>query len=348
MAKITMKDVAKHANVSIATVSNVLNNISNKTTEATRIKVMASVKELHYKTGISARSLSIDPSNLIGLILPEIYENSTSGSILKGNPFYSELISGIEYQSRILGYDLIMSCKSSVDHIKALVEKHLIDGIAIVGDYPESFWKELLTLTIPTVLVDNKKKSKAGVYNIGINDELGAYLATKHLIALGHEKIALGSGPVDESEANERRLAGYRMALKEGGLDYAQCPIITEEVSYRGGVLVGHKLLKDYRDVTAIFAVSDVMALGIIKTMSQFGQKIPEDLSVVGFDNLSMCQYVTPSLTTIHQDIYKKGIEVANVLIQTIEGKKQSESQVLPVELIVRDTTKRRFNEKQS
>jgi LacI family transcriptional regulator len=340
MGKITMKDVAKHAGVSVATVSNVINNISNKTTEATKQKVLSSVKELNYKMDMTARSLSIGKSNLIGIFIPEVYENSAPSSLLKTNPFYSEIISGIEYEARMLGYDILISCIHSIDHALELVNKRMLDGLAILGTYDTRFWEDIKLVSVPIVLIDNYKYEAVGVNNVGIDDELGAYLATKHLTTLGHKHIAFATSEVGVSEVNEKRFIGFKRAIKEAKLDPTACPVIVEAVSFKGGITIGHRLLKDHMEVTAVFAIADIMALGIIKIMHQFGRKIPEDLSIIGFDDLSICEYTFPALTTIRQDIYKKGVEVARLLIKKIDGELGLKSQELPVELIVRETTK--------
>jgi len=340
MAKTTMKDVAKYAGVSVATVSNVLNNITNKTTEATRQKVLASVKELNYKMDMTARTLSIGKSNLIGIFLPQVYENSMPSSVLKGNPFYSEIISGIEYEARMLGYDILISCIESSDHAQELIDKRMLDGIAVLGIHNDGFWRDLRNAAVPIVLIDSYKSDEIGINNVGIDDVLGAYLATKHLITLGHTNIAFGTGNIGQDEVNEQRHIGFRKAIKEAGLNINECPVIQEDVSFRGGITVGHKLLKDHTNVTAVFAAADIMALGIIKIMHQFGKRIPDDLSVIGFDDLSICEYTFPALTTIRQDIYKKGIEVARLLIKKVDKEEGVHSQTLPVELIVRETTK--------
>lgn len=340
MAKTTMKDVAKYTGVSVATVSNVLNNITNKTTEATRQKVLAGVKELNYKVDMTVRSLSMGKSNLIGLFLPEVFENSMPGSVLKENPFYSEIVSGIEYEARLLGYDLLISCISTSDHILELIDKRMLDGIAILGSHDDRFWLALQRADVPIVLIDSYNYKKLGLINIGIDDELGAYLATKHLLTLGHKKIALATGVNGVNDVTERRHTGFRRAIKEADLLIIDCPVLHEALSFRGGITAGHKLLKNHTDVTAVFATADIMALGIIKIMNQFGKKIPDDLSVIGFDDLNIGNYTDPALTTIRQDIYRKGIEVARVLVKKVDKEIGVESQTLPLELVVRDTTK--------
>jgi LacI family transcriptional regulator len=240
----------------------------------------------------------------------------------------------------MLGYDILISCIKSSDHALELVNKRMLDGLAILGTYDDRFWKEIVTVDVPIVLIDNYQYEAAGVNNVGIDDQLGAYLATKHLITLGHKRIAFGTGEIGVAEVNEQRYIGFRRAIKEADLDPAQCPVIVEDVSFRGGITIGHKLLKDHTHVTAIFATADIMALGIIKIMNQFGKRIPDDLSVIGFDDLSICEYTFPALTTIRQDIYKKGVEVARLLIKKVDGEMGVKSQKLPVELIVRETTK--------
>lgn len=343
MAKVTMKDVANHAGVSVATVSNVLNNVPNKTTEDTRTKVLQSVKDMHYRMDMTARSLSMGKSNLLGIFLPELFENSMPSSLLKSNPFYSELISGIEYEARMLGYDLLISCVKSSEHVHELINKRMLDGIIVLGDFEKQFWHDLETVDVPVVLIDSYIDDKESMINIGIDDEMGAYLAVKHLLTLGHRRIAFANFNSDTSEVGLRRYKGFRRALSEEGVPYNECPVIHADISFKGGIAAGHQLLKDHGQVTAVFAAADIMALGIIKIMNQFGKRIPEDLSVVGFDDLSICEYTFPALTTIRQDVYRKGVEVAKVIVRKIDRDDKVTSQVLPVELIIRETTKARF-----
>ena len=338
MAKVTMKDVAKRAGVSVATVSNVLNNIDNKSNEATRIKVLKAVKDLDYQMDMTARSLSMGKSKLLGIFLPEVFSMGRPSSVLKDNPFFGEIVSGIEYEARMNGYDVMITCVKSDEHAKELIHKRMLDGVTLLGMHDEKFWNSLKSMSIPSVLIDSYCYEKFGFCNVGTEDEQGAYLATKHLLALNHRNIALVTGNSKESEVNYHRYLGFKRAIRENGVDEALCPIIEENLNFEGGIMAGNKLLC-YNNVTAAFAVADIMALGIIKLMRQIGKSVPKDLSIIGFDDLSVCNYSFPGLTTIRQDIYRKGMEVAKLLINKINGKETEAGVTVPVELVLRETT---------
>lgn len=343
MAKVTMRDVAKYAGVSVATVSNVLNHNDHKTTEATRNKVFSAVKKLNYRMDMTARTLSKGKSNLIGIFMPQVYENNIPGTILKENPYYSEIISGIEYSARMLGYDILIACIGSAEQAIELTHKRMLDGVAILGGYEEDFWDKVYTLEVPIVTIDSYDHERKDVINVGIDDEFGAYLATKHLLSLGHTNIAIGTAILDYSPVNQQRYKGFVSALTQEGIDIKNCPVIEEEVSIKGGINIGYRLIKDHKDVTAIFIVADIMAYGVIKTLHQFGKNVPDDISIIGFDDLSFSNYTIPALTTVRQDIYTKGVETSKLLIGCIEGNVEiPNSLVLPVSVVIRETTKQR------
>jgi LacI family transcriptional regulator len=336
--KVTMKDVAKRAGVSVATVSNILNNVENKAKEVTQKKVFRAARELIYEIDMTARYLSTGRSYLIGIFLPEVYETGEPSSVLKDNPFFSEIIGGIEYTARMKEYDIVVTCIKVSDHVKELATKRNLDGIAVLGNYREDFWEELKTLDIPKVLIDSYHYDEKEYCNVGIDDELGAYLATKHLIAMNHRNIALVTGGTDESEVNLYRYRGFIKAITEAAIPPEQCPIVLKEVNFKGGVAAAQNIIYTYPEVTAAFAVADILALGMIKLYHQIGKSVPGDLSLVGFDDLSICQYTFPGLTTVRQNINRKGMEVASVLIQKINGDSEDCNITLPVELVLRQT----------
>lgn len=336
--KVTMKDVAKRAGVSVATVSNILNNVENKAKEVTQRKVFKAAKELNYEMDMTARYLSTGKSHLIGIFLPEVYDLGGPSSVLKDNPFFSEIISGIEYAARMNGYDIVVTCIKASEHVKELVTKRTLDGIAVLGNFKPQFWEELKTLDIPKVLIDSYQYDSQEYCNVGIDDEKGAYLATKHLIAMNHRDIAIVTGRFEESDVNHYRYQGFLRALTEEKIQLEQCPVIYTDVNFKGGVAAAQSILYSYPNVTAAFAVADILALGIIKLYHQIGKSIPRDLSLVGFDDLSICQYTFPGLSTVRQDINKKGMEVANLLIHKINGDRDLSNVILPVELVLRQT----------
>jgi LacI family transcriptional regulator len=336
--KVTMKDVAKRAGVSVATVSNILNNIENKAKETTQRKVFKAAKELNYQMDMTARFLSMGKSKLIGIFLPEVYEIGEPSSVLKDNPFFSEIISGIEYAARMNGYDIVVSCIKVSEHVKELVQKRTLDGIVVLGNFNTEFWEQLKSLDIPKVLIDSYHYDNKEFGNVGIDDEQGAYLATKHLINMNHREIALVTGKIEESEVNYYRYLGFKRAITEGNLSEEKCPVILTDVNFKGGISAAHAILNSNPNVTAAFAVADILALGIIKLYHMIGKSIPRDLSLIGFDDLSICQYTFPGLTTIRQDINRKGVEVANMLIHMIIGDSDISNVQLPVELVLRQT----------
>ncbi len=339
--KVTIKDVAKLSGVSIATVSNVLNNVNNRASEATKQKVMNAIKELDYKMDFNARSLSSRKSNMIGIMLPITQEGDVSTTLLTNNPFYGEFINGVELSARERGYDiLIMGVYKSYSCREWIIKRNL-DGIIFLGMYPQNLYDEMKTLEVPVVLIDTYEAYTSQFHNIGIDDEDAGYKATKYLLEIGHKNIAFVSGSIDKSIINLKRFNGYKRALNEFGVQLNPKYVIETTVGFDGGKEAGERILRRKIDVTAIFSVADIMAMGLIKVFTKVGKKVPEDFSVIGFDDLKICDYTTPGLTTIRQNIFKKGKVAAKVLIEDIEGiNKKPQSIHIPTELVIRESTK--------
>lgn len=339
--KITIRDIAKRANVSVATVSNVINNI-NKVSDETREKILKIIEELEYQPDFTARSLSNRKSNLIGIILPLIEEDSNQSTLLRDNPFYSEFISGVEYEARKHGYDVLITGIAKNQSCKEWVDKRNLDGLIFLGIYPEILYQEMQKLNIPIVLIDSDKAHSYGFYNISIDDVLGGYIATKHLLSLGHTKIALATGSLEDSNVNFNRYIGYKKALEEHNIDVSDDLIFIDNISFDGGYKLGNEILKSNKNITAIFSVADIVAYGIMKCFHDNKIKIPDDYSIVGFDNLKVGEFVYPPLTTINQNIFQKGIVAVDTIINHIENKEAFNKNIeLPIELIVKNSTKK-------
>lgn len=339
--KTTIKDVAMHSGVSTATVSNVLNNINNRVSEETKKKVLDSVKELNYKMDFNARSLAGRNSNIIGVMLPITEDQDMSSTLLTNNPFYSEFINGIEFVARQNGYDILITGVSKEYSCREWVIKRNLDGLIFLGMYPEKLYNEIVDLDIPVVLTDTYEDYTTRFHSIGIDDKQGAYLATKYLLELGHRKIAFVTGDIFSSGVNLKRFNGYEKALKEYNIPLDHKNIVQTTVGFDGGVEAAQKIIKQSLDVTAVFAVADIMAFGVIKHFNQNSIKVPDEISVIGFDDLKMCEYMFPALTTVKQDIFRKGSTAVKVLIDDIECiNKEKQNIILPVKLIERESTK--------
>jgi len=339
MKRVTVKDIAKAVGVSQAVVSYVLNGKEYKVSKETVSKVKAAIKELNYIPNLTARSLVKNKSQLVGVIIPQTEETA---QLLLTNPFYSEIIGGIESKLRESGYHMLLSgVDKGKSYLDTSVQRNL-DGAIIMGIYQEQFYDELKQAQIPIVLIDSYISDNY-FYRVGIDDEYGGYLATKYLIEHGHRDIALVTGSIKKDGVIEKRFLGYKRALREEGIFYNPDYVFEGWVSYEYGYIAGKTIAQKYKNVSAVFACADLMALGAIRSLTENGLNIPEDISVIGFDNISVLKYSLPPLTTVGQDIVAKGIKAAEVLIDLIEGREHSESKekTLPLRIVERETVKR-------
>lgn len=338
---INIKDVAEKANVSIATVSNVINKkgrVSKKTIE----KVEKVIDELGYIPSISARNLKTRKSHLIGVVVPTM-----SPGRLQDNPFYWDLVSGIEEGARDNRFHVILLGIDESDDDLSFIRKRQLDGLIVVGGHDDSTTiQQILTLDIPCVFMDSYL-SDPEIYQVCIDDRSGAYQATKHLLELGHETIAVLLGDIKLDEIMKygvlhERLLGYKSALFEKGIAYEKDLILQYPTSMEGGYQAAKKLAKKEK-ITAVFSFSDVSAMGLLRGFHELGIRVPDDISVIGFDDVFISEYTIPPLTTVRQDIVEKGQMAVNLLLDQLEetNKYSYRKVILPVNLKIRNTTQR-------
>jgi LacI family transcriptional regulator len=330
---VTIKDVAKHANVSIATVSHVIND-TRFVADETKNKVLSSMEELNYKPNAVARSLRKKESLIIGMVLPD-----------NTNPYFAEMAWSIELASRNQGYSVIL-CNSDGDikkekfYINLLIEKQ-VDGVILVsaGESTENFLL-LRESKIPTVMVD-RDSPNVNTDSVQIDNAACGEMATTHLIELGHERIACITGPREVTPSFDR-LTGYKNAIKSHGSALSEAYIIRGDFKPHGGYLAAKKLMKLEHPPTAIFACNDLMAYGVIHAIAEAGFNVPQDFSLVGFDDIYLSTYINPPLTTIRQPRLEMGKEAVSTLITRIKNDvNYSRSVVLSAELIVRSSTRK-------
>ncbi|WP_377914077.1 LacI family DNA-binding transcriptional regulator [Bacillus songklensis] len=337
--KVTIRDVAKYAGVSPATVSYVINDVK-KVSDETKDRVSQAIKDLNYQPDFTAISLSKKKSNMLGVMIPLV--GDSLAPIFKENHYYSELISGIEYVSRKNGYDFLISGIGKPEDCKNWVMKRNLDGLIFLNSFPEHLYEEMKTLSTPLVLIDTYEGYEDFYSHIRIDDELGGYLAAKHLIELGHTSIGF-IAPRMKGEIDQKRFRGFQRAMQEANLSINEELIFeSKNGSFESGYCIGTKIAEINTEMTAIFATADILAMGIIKALNENGKQVPNDYSIVGFDDLMISRYASPSLTTIRQDVVNKGVVSAQMLIDAIELKETDPTAMtLPVELVVRESTAR-------
>ena len=327
----TIKDVAALAGISYTTVSHVLNK-TRPVSEPVRLKVEAAIAELDYVPSAVARSLKARSTATIGLLVPSSV-----------NPYFAELARGIEDGCERNGYCVIL-CNSDDDpkkqrnYLRVLLEKR-IDGliVASVGEDLDLL-QSLAAVRTPIVMVD---RALEGVDTdvVRIDHELGAYLATQHLLELGHADIACIGGPANTG-VSQLRVNGFRRAMAEAGLPVAEQQVLHCDFTSPGGHAAAAQLLDDARP-TAIFAGNDMIGFGVLRAAAERNIDVPGQLSVIGFDDIELSRYVYPPLTTVGQSIRELGDSAAQLLLSRIvtPRREASEQRIVAPRIVLREST---------
>jgi LacI family transcriptional regulator len=326
----TIKDVAALAGISYTTVSHVVNK-TRPVSEEVRVKVEAAIKSLDYVPSAVARSLKAKSTATIGLLVP----NSL-------NPYFAELARGIEDYCERNGYCVIL-CNSDDDpdkqrnYLRVLLEKR-IDGLIVASAGGDTGLVQSLTgVRTPMVMVD-RGLDGVDADLVRIDHEYGAYLATRHLLELGHRDIATIGGPASTSVA-QMRLAGYRRALKEAGIEVPRERMLESDFTSTGGYNAAAILLEG-NPPTAIFAGNDMIGIGVLRAAAERNVRVPSQLSVIGFDDIQMSRYVYPALTTVGQSILQLGEMAAEVLLQRITTPDMpTDQRIVTPSIVLREST---------
>jgi DNA-binding LacI/PurR family transcriptional regulator len=337
LARATIKDIALAANVSPMTVSNVINGRRAKASDETVERIMAAVKTLGYRPNMSARSLVSNASRMVGVIIP-FTENQNQ--LLLDNPFYAEMISGIESALRANGYYMMLSGVGEGNAQLDTLSHWNMDALIVLGVYREALYQRLRELALPTLLIDSYIDDPS-FYRLGVDDEAAAYQATRYLIGKGHGDIALVTGVIRTDGVIERRVDGYKRALIEAGIGFDPSRILSGSVTFDWGAEAAEQLVA-LCGATAAFCTADLIAAGLLAGLHRLGRRIPEDYSVMGFDNLSISRMVYPALTTVDQSILGKG-QLAGRLISAILNKTDApRDSFVDVAIVERDSVGQR------
>lgn len=332
--------IAKLAGVSTATVSYVING-KDKVSPKTKERIEKIMAELDYIPSINARSLSIGKTRLIGVTLPLIAPSDTTGSLLETNPFFAEYLGEIHKVVSAYDYDILLSGIRVKGKYKNWIKSRGIDGIILLGSYPADIYQEVLSLNIPAVLTDVYETYSTGFHSINTDDAKASYLATNHIIDLGHKRIAFIGGSIKKSPVHNNRYLGFGKAMLEAGLKVHNDAVFETLTTFDGGVKFAHKFMNEKMDFTALVVDADIVALGIMKTLLDNGIKVPEKVSIVGFDDIQASSFTSPGLTTIRQFISKKGETAAQLIMNDImENTRTTQKVMIDSKLIIRGSTK--------
>ena len=329
-APITIYDVAREAGVSDATVSRVFNNKDN-VRASTRERVLKAAKKLGYVANLNARSLAGGKSNIVGLLVPGL-----------DTTYIGEIVRGIDHELSRAGYELMLYTtrrrggnESSYLHY---IANNLSDGLLLVVPLLSSTYLQTLSnLNYPYVLIDELDET-GNSFSVGATNWQGAYDATQYLIKLGHRKIGFITG-IPELNSSKERLDGYQTALQDQDLPVISSLIVHGDYMQPSGYQQALHLLDLPDRPTAVFASNDIMALGVMDAIRERGLSIPEDVSVIGFDDIPQASTTHPKLTTVRQPLEQMGRVGVKLLLEQLEHPERPPRRMtLATQLITRDS----------
>lgn len=332
---VRLVDVAMRAGVGVGTASRVINNHPS-VKEDKRRRVLEAIAEMDYQINGIARSLKANTTKTIGVLIPDI-----------ANEFYADVVRGMEDVAREKGYSYILSSTDSNTEKELLaisiMREKQVDGIMMMS---HTVAPEMLTYiqhnALPAVLVASGM-SHPSVSAVSIDNRKAAYDAARYLLGLGHTRVAIVSGPISDQSGGVARLKGFEDAMRERGLAVSKEYVHSgADYSYRTGYEKMERLLALERPPTAVFLAGDYMAIGAIKAADHHGVAVPDQIAVMGFDNLAVSRYYAPSLSTVNQPRYRMGQEAMRLLFRRISGgAPETADVVLPHEVLRRQSTEK-------
>lgn len=339
MGTITIKDIARLSGVGITTVSRAINNHPD-INEETKAMIMQIIKENNYVPNNSARNLKRSNSNTIAVLIKGI-----------SNPFFSSMIKTFERRIKEKKYSFILQRvddkENEIDVAIELIKEKKLKGIVFLGGYFSHPDEKLRQLKVPFILSTvgtTQKYDKTICSSVSVDDFKESYKIVDYLCKLGHTRIATITAPMNDESIGKLRFNGYVSALKDNGIDIDKNLIRImkddiESYSMENGYAVTKELLECGEDFTAIYAISDSIAIGACKAIFDAGKIVPEDYSVAGFDGLDMAHYYNPSITTIKQPVEEMAEDTIKILFDVIRNKTSAQQRIFQGELIIGQST---------
>jgi LacI family transcriptional regulator len=330
-----LEDIAKQAGVSRSTVSRVINN-EPYVSEKTRTRVLEIIERLNFSPNHAARTLVTQRSRVLGVVIP-----TTGNVFLVDNSYFPMLLQGIAEATVDQDYSMLLwLSKHEEDHVdfsQRITRNRVSDGLLIASiSYNDPLFDHLIEFTNYFVMVERPLRYEDRVSYVSVDNVHAGQIATDHLIRLGRRRIAHITGHMTISDGQDR-FAGYKRALARADIPFDPNLVAQGLFTYDAGYNCMKSLLPHKPD--ALFAAGDTTALGAMQAIYEAGLKVPDDIAVIGFDDLDVAPKATPPLTTIRQPIQQKGAAAAQLLMDLIDGRTQSPHQIiLPTQLVIRES----------
>lgn len=330
-----IKDIARLAGVGVSTVSRVINDHPDVKDE-TREKILKIIKESNYIPNNSARILKKNNTNNIGVLVKGVF-----------NPFFSEMINIIGNRINEAGYTMILqqndyATEDDVDNLIAFVKEKRLQGIICLGgNFLNINDESFQFLDIPVVLTSVNtlsKESKSKFSSIGIDNVLAAKASIQYLIDKGHRNIGILLGEKNDVGISGLRLEGYKKALEENNIPYSEENVFIGDYDYSGAYRVTKEIINNRKDITAIFSISDIMAVGAAKSVIDQGLKVGEDISIMGFDGMDISKYYNPGITTVKQPKKNMANNSIDLLLALLAKKEDHKHIIFETKIIERES----------
>ena len=332
-----LKMIAKRAGVSAVTVSNVINGKHHKVSRETIERVQQIIRETGYQPNATARSLIKKQSRIIGVVIPHV-ERDQPASL---SPYNSQMMALLECEIRQRGYYQMSCCVPRCKDAVPSIATWNVDGAVILGAFEDDVEELHKLLNIPAVYLDAYLHARS-VHTVCVDDEQGGYLAARHLIERGHRSIAFVAPAYTAESVICHRYRGFVRAFQERNLPLPEDHYFTADTLFESGIAAGRMIAEKENTFTGIVTAADVVAFGVIEGLRACGKRVPEDVSVIGFDDIPACRYTYPQLTTVSQHMEEKARRAVELLFSLIEPDEPGpDSRTVPVELIERGTVRR-------
>lgn len=313
---VTLKEIAAEAGVSVMTVSNVIHHNMTRVSPETAERVRAIIDKYHYVPNMAARSLISKASRIVALLLP--LWHATADSLLL-DPYVGQMVGMLETLLREKNYYVMVCSFETVEQVLSIQRTWQIDGSVLIMPHKDSITRELVKRSVAPLVVIDRRFDDLPMNSVTVDDRKGGYLSARHLLEKGHRAIGFVGPTIKTSSVIHDRYLGYEDALREYGLTPNPKWVFNKRFHQEGGEQTGREIAAMRRRPTAVIATEDMIACGVIRACTEKGMSVPQELSVIGFDDSLPSRLISPALTTVAQDVRGKAAGAVEILMELIK-----------------------------